>query len=101
MTKLIAVALFIVSSLGQKTECDRYVEKLINDILDFKIAEIPLPSIMYSGKTANNPGQMEECQASNYSYYLVFLKNITSRTESFTGLCMPNQCTASDIELAL
>lgn len=56
---------------------------------------------MYSGITANNAGQLTECQLSNYSYYLAFLKNTTTMTESYYGLCMPKQCTADDIEIAL
>jgi hypothetical protein len=56
---ILIILLQIWPSASQKTECVQYVENLINDILDLKITSIPLPSIMYSGITPNNPGQIE------------------------------------------
>lgn len=102
----VALLLLLFTSVhAQITDCKEYVQNLINEILDFKITSLPLPSILYSGIgiTTNNPGQLAECLESKYSYYLVFLKDTTTNitTESFSGLCMPTQCKASDIEIAL
>lgn len=101
IVRLALVFLLLLTVQGQITECSAYVEKLINDILDFKITALPIPSLMYSGTTTNDPGQLDQCLASNYSYYLVFIKNTTSMLEWYTGLCIPSECLASDIEIAL
>lgn len=93
--------LILGTAWAQKTDCEKFVEKLISDIIDMDFKELPLPSVMYSGITTNNPGQMEECRNANYSYYLVYLKNETTGTNTFTGLCVPDQCSAEDIEKAL
>ena len=98
---LLALLLLVVLGSAQETECEKFVKKLINDIIDMKFTSLPLPSIMYSGITTNNPGQMLECGQANYSYYLVYIKNETTMTDTFTGLCMPEECSAEDIEMAL
>lgn len=60
---------------------------------------------MYSGITANNPGQKYECEhtalGSKYNYFLVNWKNTTSTTDTFTGLCVPEVCDKEEIEKAL
>lgn len=101
MKSLVLLLSILIMSLGQQTDCEKYVEKLIQDIIDFNIADLPLASIMYSGITTNNPGQMEECMNSvNNSYYLVEIKN-SSQPSTYTGLCVPAECTVEDIEIAL
>ena len=70
--------------------------------MKLNISSIPLPSIMYSGITTNNPGQFYECQQqSNFSYYLVTIKNTTTNINSFTGICVPEQCSKEDMKIAL
>lgn len=97
---LIMLTLLPQPTSPQITECTSYVKQLINDILDFKITSIPIPSLMYSGITTNNPGQMHECLSSNYSYYLIFVKNNTLMMDYFTGICVPKQCSADDVVIA-
>lgn len=99
--KVVVLLLAILTfTSAQTTECEKYVEKLIQDILDFNLTGLPLPSVMYSGITTNNPGQMEECQEEpHYSYYLVNIKNYDTSSYTFTGICVPEQCTAEDIEI--
>lgn len=55
---LILALLLTTVAVAQQTKCEQFVEKLINDIIDMKLSSLPLPSIMYSGITTNNPGQM-------------------------------------------
>ena len=62
--------------------------------MKLNFSSLPLPSIMYSGITNNNPGQMLECQEKNYSYFLVTYNNATTLLDTFTGLCLPPECTA-------
>ena len=101
MKAFLMILLIMGAAWAQKTDCEKFVEKLISDIIDLNFKDLPLPSVMYSGITTNNPGQMEECRSANYSYYLVYLKNEDTDTNTFTGLCVPNQCSAEDIEMAL
>jgi hypothetical protein len=57
---------------------------------------------MYSGITTNNPGQFYECQHTpTFSYYLVMIKNTTTNINSFTGICVPSQCSKEDMKIAL
>ena len=60
---------------------------------------------MYSGITANNPGQKYECEhalaPTRYNYFLVSMRNSTSNSDSFTGLCAPAVCDKPQIEEAL
>jgi hypothetical protein len=65
-------------------------------------SSVLLPSLMYSGITTNNPGQFYECQQqTNFSYYLVTIKNTTTNINSFTGICVPSLCTKDDMKIAL
>ena len=94
---ILVLMLLVATALAQKTDCEKFVEKLISDLVDFKFDDLPLPSLMYSGITTNNPGMMEECTDANFSYFLVSLKNENTSTNTFTGLCAPQQCSAEDI----
>jgi hypothetical protein len=63
--------------------------------------DIPLPSLMYSGFTTNNPGQKLECLTAQYSYFFVYIKHPTIQMNTYTGICVPPQCKMQDVEIAL
>ena len=86
---ILVLMLLVATALAQKTDCEKFVEKLISDLVDFKFDDLPLPSLMYSGTTTNNPGMMEECTDANFSYFLVSLKfQLRSALPKF-DLCAP------------
>ena len=56
---------------------------------------------MYSGINPNSPGQQYEClntNASNFDYYLIYTSNYSIRTNTFTGICIPDNCTEEEIQ---
>ena len=70
------------------------------------ISRIPIPTIMYSVITANNPGQNVVCLNKtpvneSYHYFLIGFKNLTNNVNTFTGICIPSKCTKEDIEQVL
>ncbi len=69
--------------------------------MELNLQDIPLPTVIYSGITTNNPGQKYECENSNYNYYLASMHNHPTRTSYFSSLCISDQCTQNDIEVAL
>jgi len=72
------------------------VEAIINSLETGDLSSLPVPSIMFSGITNNNPGQKFECEHKSgphpYNYFLVDWKNNTNNINTFTGLCVPEQC---------
>lgn len=64
MKAIICIFFLLALSSSQQTNCEKYVDQLISNIIKFNFTSIPVPSILYSGITTNNPGQMEECQQS-------------------------------------
>jgi len=94
-----------VSATAANDNCMKYVVTLVNSIRNQNFAALPISTIMYSGITTNNPGQMYECKyksgADPFSYMLVSFKNTTNSVETFTGICVPSSCSKEDIEAAL
>lgn len=69
--------------------------------MNFNLMNLPLPVIMYSGISTNNPGQFKECNNAHFNYYLIYMQNKTQGMDIFTSVCMPKQCSAKDVEEAL
>lgn len=90
---------------GKEKTCDQIIMEIIASVKSGDISKVPIPSVMYSGITSNNPGQKYECEHKtgnvSYNYYLVDWTNHTTNTEVFTGLCVPKQCTREDIQRAV
>jgi hypothetical protein len=109
MRQVVLVVLLLALALAGPTykTCDDFVDAIIANISRGDFAKLPLPSIMYSGITSNNPGQKYECEHKSgpvpYNYYLVDWVNSTAaiETSSFTGLCVPQECNKQDIERKL
>ena len=101
MGKILIFLLVLWLGTCQETPCQHLILQPFKDIMKLNFSSLPLPTIMYSGITNNNPGQMSECQDSNYSYFLVYYQNSTTILDTFTGLCLPPECTVEDIERAL
>ena len=58
---LFLIALFIVATNSAYTTCLQYIDAITNIVVNQNYASLPLPTIMYSGITTNNPGQKYEC----------------------------------------
>lgn len=86
---IILLGILLSISSAQKTICEQIILEPVKDIMKLNFSSLPLPSIMYSGITNNNPGQMMECQDKNYSYFLVYYNNATTLLDTYTGLCLP------------
>lgn len=86
--------------------CKDYIQAVTTSALQMNISKIPIPTIMYSGITTNNPGQKYECEYKTpandpYHYFLIGFKNNTNKINTFTGVCIPSKCTKEDIEQVL
>lgn len=57
LTILIALTL-LFSTTAANSGCILYLKTLFSDLLNQNYAALPIPTIMYSGITTNNPGQM-------------------------------------------
>lgn len=104
----IALLLLLTLSSAAPTaneSCMSFVNTLVKSIMNQNFATLPIATIMYSGITTNNPGQMYECEyksgADPYQYMLVSFKNSTTNVETFTGICVPSSCKKEEIEAAL
>ena len=100
------VCLLVASVSSSTSTCLEYILALKGSILTQDYAALPLPTIMYSGITTNNPGQKYECEHKTmigdpYHYFLVGFKNSTNNVETFTGVCVPKKCQKEDVEVAL
>ena len=78
--------------------CKDYIQAVTTSAMQMNISKIPIATIMYSGITTNNPGQKYECEhktpiSDPYNYFLIGFKNTTNNVNTFTGLCVPSQCT--------
>lgn len=101
MSKLIALLsllLIIVHSIPTASICQSYLKMLSPSISTSDLPNIPIPSLMYSGFSTNNPGQKYECENKTppndpYHYFLVGIKNTTINVDTFMGICMPASCT--------
>lgn len=102
ITTCLLVGILIQSITAQSPECQSWIEQLVKDIMNLDISKVPLPSIMYSGINPNSPGQQYEClNTTGYLFYMVFITNATTEANTYTGLCIPNNCTREDIETVL
>ena len=78
------LSLIILSAVNTANSgCTLYLRTLFESVLSQNYAALPLPTIMYSGITTNNPGQMYECEhktsaADPFHYMLVNFKNVTT-----------------------
>lgn len=45
--------------MGQKTICQDLLRQPIRDIKNLNFTSLPIPFLMYSGITTNNPGQLQ------------------------------------------
>jgi hypothetical protein len=103
---IVLLVLLLVGVSSSYTTCQEYIEAMSRSIFNQNYTALPLPTIMYSGITTNNPGQMYECEHKTsigdpYHYFLVGFKNVTNNVETFTGICVPTKCQKEDIEAAL
>ena len=78
---------------GKDKNCNQIIMEIIESVRKGDISKLPLPSVMFSGITANNPGQKYECEHktgnASYNYYLVDWTNHTNNLDAFTGVCVP------------
>ena len=104
ITLLLLLIASAAASAANET-CMSFVNTLVKSIMNQNFAALPISTIMYSGITTNNPGQMYECEyksgADPYQYMLVSFKNATNNVETFTGICVPSSCSKEEIEAAL
>ncbi|MCB0368946.1 MAG: hypothetical protein KDD45_05700 [Bdellovibrionales bacterium] len=56
--EILILVLLAVSATSKYSTCIEYIEALYKSIKNQDFAALPLPTIMYSGITTNNPGQM-------------------------------------------
>ena len=103
---MLLLVLLAVTASASYQSCQQYIEALTKSIYNMDLTALPLPTIMYSGITTNNPGQMYECEhktaASDlYHYLLIGFKNSTNNVETFTGICVPDKCGKVEVEAAL
>lgn len=103
---ILSLAVCMVAVSGSYSSCLEYIQTLKGSIFNQDFAALPLPTIMYSGITTNNPGQKYECEHKTsigdpYHYFLVGFKNSTTNVETFTGVCVPKKCSKVDVEAAL
>ena len=103
---ILLLCLLAVAVNSSSSSCLDYINALKGSIFNQDYTSLPLPTIMYSGITTNNPGQMYECQHKTmigdpYHYFLVGFKNSTTNVETFTGICVPKKCQKEDVEVAM
>lgn len=55
---IVLLLALIVGTSSSFNTCKEYIEALSRSIFQQDYAALPLPTIMYSGITTNNPGQM-------------------------------------------
>lgn len=53
---LLVIGVIVATERTAQT-CDDFVKAIIDSISSGDLTKLPLPSIMYSGITSNNPGQ--------------------------------------------
>ena len=103
---IFTICLYLVflfaSGLAQPLICQNYLKVLTKNPLKANFSSLPIATIMYSGLTTNNPGQKYECEhktplSDPFHYFLIGLKNTTINVNTFTGLCVPKNCTKADI----
>jgi len=101
MSKIIALLfllLFIAHTTPTASLCQSYLKMLSPSIYTSNLPDLPIPSLMYSGFSTNNPGQKYECENKTppndpYHYFLIGMKNTTVNVNTFMGICMPASCT--------
>jgi hypothetical protein len=101
----LVLSLAVIIQSAENDNCMKYISTLVQSIVGQNYAALPIPTIMYSGITTNNPGQMYECEhksgADPFEYMLVSFKNSTNNVETFTGICVPSSCSKEEVEAAL
>ena len=80
---ILLVLVLLVGVNSSYNTCKEYIEALSKSIFQQDYTALPLPTIMYSGITTNNPRQMYECEHKTalgdpYHYFLVGFKNATT-----------------------
>lgn len=71
------ICTLIVAAISQPKSdaCDKFIDELLDELMSQNLTKPSIPTIIYSGVTPNNPGQMKECKDVNYSYYLIYASN--------------------------
>ena len=95
---LLTIILLFSFAHSATSLCKDYIQAVTTSAMQMNISKIPIATIMYSGITTNNPGQKYECEhktpiSDPYNYFLIGFKNTTNNVNTFTGLCVPSQCT--------
>ena len=55
---IILTLLLVASVTSSNSGCMTYIKTLLDSFVNQDYAALPIPTIMYSGITTNNPGQM-------------------------------------------
>lgn len=106
MNKLYFLLALLISASHCNSVCADYIAAISTGWANKNVAPLPIPTIMYSGITTNNPGQMYECENKTppnepYLYFLIGFTNTTNNVNTFTGVCVPEVCKKQDIEQIL
>jgi hypothetical protein len=92
-SELFFILVFLAPVVLGLTSCGVFLNITTASIMNPNANLLPVPTLMFSGITPNNPGQMYECQyktgQEKYNYFLLDWKNTSSNTIIFTGICVP------------